>query len=418
VTPSPTVRLRAYPALCAALLLAAVGLRRPELVAVAAPFGLIAAVGLARSAPPGVTARMAPAELRANEGDRVTATVEVSSTRPQWQVDVALAVPDGLAPVGGPPRRALRAGPGVEVVPFDLACNRWGGFVVPGRIRVREPLGLRVWDGEAAGPLQVRVHPQIEPVRQAPRPVRTQASVGSDTSRTAGEGLEFADLRPYQHGDRLRRVNWRVSARRGTLYTNVHHPERNADVVLFLDSFAESAVSLDLAVRAASALATAYLRGRDRVGVVGFGGVLRWVLPSTGRAQTYRVLDSLIDTEVVTSYAWRDVEVIPTRTLPPGALVLALTPLADDRALAALAALRARGFDLAVVDISATGRTPATGGEIGELAHRLWVLRHEGLRARYRRLGVPVVQWDGLEPLAGSLAQLREARRYARTVRS
>jgi len=98
--------------------------------------------------------------------------------------------------------------------------------------------------------------------------------------------------------------------------------------------------------------------------------------------------------------------------------VLALTPLADDRALAALAALRARGFDLAVVDVSATGRTPAGAGEMGELAHRLWVLRHEGLRARYRRLGVPVVEWDGLEPLSGSLALLREARRYARTVRS
>ena len=418
MTPSPTVRLRAYPALCAALLLAAVGLHRPELVAVAAPFGLIAAVGLARSVPPDVTARMAPTELRAIEGDGVTAVVEIESPRAQWQVDVELAVPNGLASVGGPPRRALRPAPGTSVVPFDLACNRWGGFVVSGRIRVREPLGLRVWDAALETPLQVRVHPQIEPIRQAPRPVRTQASVGSDTSRTAGEGLEFADLRLYQPGDRLRRVNWRVSARRGTLYSNVHHPERNADVVLFLDSFAESPVSVDLAVRAASALATAYLRGRDRVGVVGFGGVLRWVLPSTGRAQTYRVLDSLIDTEVVTSYAWRDVDVIPTRTLPPGALVLALTPLADDRALAALAALRARGFDLAVVDVSATARTPAVSGEIGQLAHRLWVLRHEGLRARYRRLGVPVVQWDGLEPLAGSLAQLREARRYARTVRS
>jgi hypothetical protein len=31
---------------------------------------------------------------------------------------------------------------------------------------------------------------------------------------------------------------------------------------------------------------------------------------------------------------------------------------------------------------------------------------------------VPVVEWDGLEPLSGSLALLREARRYARTVRS
>ena len=416
MTPAPTTRLRAYPALCAALLLAAIGLRRPELVAVAAPFGLIAAIGLARSAPPAVAARLVPGELRAVEGDRIRAAVEVSAPR-LWQVDIALQPPAGLSPVDGPPRRAVRPRPDAHAVEFELACDRWGGFVVPARIRVREPLGLREWWATLDPPLQVRVHPRIEALRAPPRPVRTQASVGSDTSRAAGEGLEFADLRPYREGDRLRRVNWRVSARRGTLHTNLHHPERNADVVLFLDSFAESPVSLDLAVRAASALATAYLAGRDRVGVVGFGGVLRWVLPSTGRAQTFRVLDSLIDTEVVTSYAWRDVEVIPTRTLPPGALVLALTPLADERALAALAALRARGFDLAVVDVSATGRTPAASGELGELAHRLWVLRHEGLRARYRRLGVPVVQWDGMEPLAGSLAELREARRYARTVR-
>ncbi len=418
MTPAATVRLRGYPAICAALLLAAIGLRRPELVAVAAPFGLIAAIGLARSAPPAVTARLVPGELRAVEGDRVTAAVELWAPGPQWQVDVALGLPKGLAAAGGPPRRAVRTGAGAREVEFELDCERWGGFVVPARIRMREPFGLREWTAAAAVPLQVRVHPRFEPLRDAPRPVRTQASVGSDRSRAAGEGLEFADLRPYREGDLLRRVNWRVSARRGTLHTNLYHPERNADVVLFLDSFAESPVSLDLAVRAASALAATYLEGRDRVGVVGFGGVLRWVLPSTGRAQTYRVLDSLIDTEVVTSYAWRDVDVIPTRTLPPGALVLALTPLADDRALSALATLRARGFDLAVIDVSATGRTPASAGEIGDLAHRLWVLRHDGLRSRYRRLGVPVVEWDGLEPLAGSLARLREARRYARTVRS
>jgi len=92
------------------MLLGAVGLRRPELVAVAAPFGLIAAIGLARSSPPGVRARMAPGELRAIEGDRVSAAVELSSPQPQWQVEVGLGLPDGLTPVAGPPRRALRLG--------------------------------------------------------------------------------------------------------------------------------------------------------------------------------------------------------------------------------------------------------------------------------------------------------------------
>ena len=51
--------------------------------------------------------------------------------------------------------------------------------------------------------------------------------------------MEFADLRPFMFGDRVRRINWRASARRGELWVNEQHPERNVDVVLFVDSFAE-----------------------------------------------------------------------------------------------------------------------------------------------------------------------------------
>ena len=43
---------------------------------------------------------------------------------------------------------------------------------------------------------------------------------------------------------------------------------------------------------------------------------------------------------------------IPRRVLPPQALVIALTPLLDQRTITALLDLRARGFDLAVVDVS------------------------------------------------------------------
>ncbi|MDP3771469.1 MAG: DUF58 domain-containing protein, partial [bacterium] len=40
-------------------------------------------------------------------------------------------------------------------------------------------------------------------------------------------------------GDRLRQVNWRASLRLGTLYVTQHHRERNADVVLMVDTLAE-----------------------------------------------------------------------------------------------------------------------------------------------------------------------------------
>ena len=85
------------------------------------------------------------------------------------------------------------------------------------------------------------------------------------------------------------------------------HPERNTDVVIFLDTFVEArredAGTLDLAVRAAATLAERYLAHRDRVGLVVFGGILNWLTPATGIVQRYRIVDALLDAEILLSYA-------------------------------------------------------------------------------------------------------------------
>ena len=179
--------------------------------------------------------------------------------------------------------------------------------------------------------------------------------------------MEFADLRPFMFGDRVRRINWRASARRGELWVNEQHPERNVDVVLFVDSFAEvrrgSASTLDLAVRAAATLAARYTKRRDRVGLVSFGGYLRWLEPGGGLVQLYRIVDALLDTEITLSHAWKEIDHVPTRTLPPQALVVALTPLLDERSIRALLDLRGRGFDLDVIELSpARVRRPGDDG--------------------------------------------------------
>jgi uncharacterized protein (DUF58 family) len=101
-------------------------------------------------------------------------------------------------------------------------------------------------------------------------------------------------------------------------------------------------------VRATATLAARYLERRDRVGLVSFGGVLRWLTPGMGTTQQYRIVDALLESEIVFNYAWKDVSVIPSRVLPPQALVVAVTPLLDDRAIEALADLRSRRYDLAI----------------------------------------------------------------------
>ena len=125
--------------------------------------------------------------------------------------------------------------------------------------------------------------------------------------------------------------------------------------MLFLDSFTDAGPEgrgiLGQAVRAAATLAELYLRRRDRVGLVAFGGTLRWLEPGGGLVQHYRLVDALLETRVRFSYAWKDVNVIPARMLPARALVIAVTPLLDPRAVSALLDLRARGFDLAAVEV-------------------------------------------------------------------
>ena len=240
-------------------------------------------------------------------------------------------------------------------------------------------------------------------------------------ARVRGDGVEFADTRAFVPGDRIRAVNWRASARRGTLVVNERHPERNADVVLFLDSFSDAgdadAGILARAVRAATTLAEPYLRRRDRVGLVTFGGSLRWLEPGAGALQRYKLVDALLETQVFFSYAWKDVNVLPARTLPPKALVIAITPLLDPRAVGALIDLAARGHDLVVVEIP--GDTYAAPGddEVGGLAWRLWLLQREELRAKLVGMGVAVSRWDEEMPLDAALQGVKTYRRHARLVR-
>jgi len=189
---------------------------------------------------------------------------------------------------------------------------------------------LHSYELALAAPAIVRVYPQPHRVRAVAHPSRTQLVAGDRVARrAAGEGIELADLRMFLPGDRPRDINWRASARRNDLWITQRHPERSTDVVLFVDMFADA--MLIPAVRAAGTLADAYLATRDRVALVGFEGLLQWVRTGHGVRQLYRLLDTLIDSRAFFSYAWKDVSIIPPRVLTPGALVIAITPLEDER---------------------------------------------------------------------------------------
>jgi uncharacterized protein (DUF58 family) len=416
-------KLPAYAALTVAGMFAGLVLRRPEPVLLGAPFLVALIAGLALARVPALRARVDLVREQAMEGEEVAVEIAVESTAPVARLEAVVHLPDALEMDNNRPVSAFALAPGAPYrLQRTIHCTRWGGYVVGELfLRAHDPLGFFVAETYFDQRQPLRVYPRPAAVRAIVQAAETQVFAGNERSRAKGDGIEFIDVRPFAPGDRVRRVNWRLSTRRRELYVNEFHREQNTDVILFLDTFVEvrrtGSGTHDQAIRAAAALAERYLERRDRVGLIGFGGLLRWLRPGMGLAQRYRIVESLIDTEIAVSFAWKDITVIPASTLPPKALIVALTPLLDERAINALFDLRARRFDLAIVEVSPVPFATPPTGEAADVAFRIWKLEREELRDRFRRLGVSVGVWDAEEPLDGVVQEVQAFRRYARRAR-
>lgn len=417
---TPTAKLRAYLLLAAAGMIAGIALGRPELVALGAPFAAYVAGGIALDRPPRLELRSGGWPERVLEKDELSGTLAVHAGTAVERVQIEFRPGAALTPIDAPGEQVIRLERGeVRELHLRVRTERWGARSLGSlAYRAHDRFGLIEYGFPWLSLGMVRVFPRGESLQELIDPLSEQATTGSRVSRQRGEGIEFADIRPFVPGDRIRRVNWRVAARRGTPYVTERHPERNADVILFLDTFAEvrdgGGGTLELAVRAAASLAAGYLARRDRVGVVGFGGALTGLGPRFGTAQLYRILDALIGSEVIFSYADKDVRFVPRLMLPPRALVIAITPLVDERFIGAVVNLRVRGFDIAVLDVSPVPFAPPGRTASDALAHRLWLLRRASLAARLAELGVPVAQWHGEQSLQVPMISARVLRRGSR----
>jgi uncharacterized protein (DUF58 family) len=412
----PAPKLNVYVALVSAGFVIGLASGRVEPVALVAPLALAVAVGLAATPLAAMNLVVELDRNRVTAGDTVVLVVTLTAVRGLPHLEIAVDIPAGLTVTEPGPVRglAVRAGE-PRRLEFVLRSRQWGSYALGDVVvRARSPLGLLVSDGYYTGRLPLAVYPRPEMLLRLVRARQTQTAPGLQLATVRGDGIEFADARPFLPGDQIREVNWRITARRGALWVNQRHPDRSTDLVVFLDTFGDA--TLPAAVHAASSLVAAYLAERDRVGLVGFGGTLRWVRPGTGLRQQYLLIDALLATRTFPSVAWKGITLLPPRVLPPMALVVAVSPLEDDRALAALVDLRDRGIDLVILEVSPLSHVPAPTDQADALAQRLWRLRRAVLRDRYRDLGIPTVAWREGTPLAVAIEEVRAWPRGSRRV--
>jgi len=112
---------------------------------------------------------------------------------------------------------------------------------------------------------------------------------GMHRSSRAGLSLDFAEHRPYQPGDDLRRIDWRVYGRTDRFYLKTYEADTNSDVVFALDASAsmdygsDGVTKFDYARFLVASLAWLAQRQGDRIGLVTLSGDVVDVVPPSTR---------------------------------------------------------------------------------------------------------------------------------------
>ena len=427
-----TERLPVAVLICAVAVITAVLIGQAAVVMLATPWFVLLAFGLtaARQQEPGLAVTVDNDRVMVDDSVELVASVSGASGRvtmtsePIWRFGAG----SERSSVAAASDMALDDGP--VSLTFSVPAEQWGMFDV-GRIAVEivEPFGLTRWSGRLADPTPIWVHPTPRQIKSMVGPRFVRRTTGAHGSRLAARGVEYADLRQYGPGDSVRDINWRVSARSPELWVSQRHPDRATDVVLLLDSFVESGHDapsvVGLAVEAAVAVAESHLAVTDQVGLVELGGLVRWVVPGTGALQLQRLVDALLATGLYASSANRDLALISPRALPPRSLVVALSPLLDQRFIDSLFTLAGRGHDIAVIECDPASRpsaesadsTEADGPSLVTLGWRMWQAERAVMRDELTQRNVAVARWDPSQPIDVPMRELirRRARLGGRT---
>ncbi len=152
--------------------------------------------------------------------------------------------------------------------------------------------------------MTVRVSPellkQVKGIAIRTRGVIDTLFAGESRSMFRGQGMEFADVRAYEHGDDYRAIDWNVSARLGSPFIKTFTEERELTLLLVVDQSGSTRVAEPVsralrAVEIAAVLALAGAREQDRTGALLFTDRVEHVVrPAKGRRHALRLIRDLL----------------------------------------------------------------------------------------------------------------------------
>ena len=280
-------------------------------------------------------------------------------------------------------------------------------------------LGERARRADTPAPAQARVQPMLSDLSALNRraallpdwkdPSRARQS-GAYHATMKGRGMEYAESRPYQPGDDVRALDWRLTARSGRPHTKLFREERERPVFVLIDlrhpmAFAtRGAFKSVQAARTAALIAWKTAQVGDRIGGVLLGDAACEELPpARGTVGALRLLKHVVQCATPTDGA----AMLPfsaatnrlRRLVKPGSLVFVCSDFRD---------------------LDDAGR--AALGQLGRHNDTLLVLCYDAFEAALPAIRAPIAVTDrqrrmdlalGERALADAYAQRFTARRAA-----
>lgn len=249
---------------------------------------------------------------------------------------------------------------------------------------------------------------------------------GTDRSPYIGSGLEYHQSRPYQFGDSIKAIDWRVTARTGKVHVKEYEAIKRLPVWILVDTSASMTISstrkskYEVAVYVAGGVALASLEAIRPVGFMGVGGRGLMRPESLSKDQVHGWLHALRRYRFdEPTHLGRRVGELAAR-LPQRSQMIVLSDLHDPDALPALK-LAAQAHDCSVIHLLdpaetglrgtgfVRGREAETGRNVIAAGRNAWV-DAAALRESLKQSRIDCLSIDVSQPYAARLRQFFKGR--------
>lgn len=120
---------------------------------------------------------------------------------------------------------------------------------------------------------------------------------GNYRSYFKGNGMEFSDIRRYEIGDDVKKIDWKVSARQRKTYIKEFTEEREMSIYLLIDVSKSNdfKAKKDLMTELIGTLSMSALSNNDKVGAIFFTDRIEEIIPvKKGKKQAFVILDKFL----------------------------------------------------------------------------------------------------------------------------